>query len=80
MTDILAVYRGPLKNRHGLIRGGEYLLKTQKNVQLGLGVFTVIPHTIEIDGKAVSGPIHYWNTIDFGLNWAPMEVYNDTNS
>ena len=80
MNEILAVYRGPLENRYGFVIGDAYLLKTQKTKQLGLGFFTVIPHTIEIDGKAISGPIHYWNTIDFGLNWAPMKVYNDTNS
>lgn len=77
MNDILAVYRGPLKNRYGLIRGEKYLLKTQKTKQLGLGFFTVIPHSIEFDGKVISGPIQYWNTIDFGLNWTPIEFYKE---
>lgn len=72
MDDILAIYRGPLKNKYGFIRGTEYLLKTQKTKHMGLGFLTVIPHTT--DGEIVSGPLQYWNTIDFGQNWMPSEL------
>ena len=75
MNDILAVYRGPFKNRYGFIRGAAYLLKTQKIIQLGLGFINVIPHTL--DGEAASGPLQYWNTVDFGQNWTPMEFYDE---
>ena len=75
MNEVIAVYRGPLKNRYRFIRGAAYHLKTQAFSKARMKMIMVLPHSLT--GEVLSGPLYYWNSIDLGNNWIAIELYDE---
>ena len=73
MSNELAIYVGPKRNKYGFKRGGRYVLTTDSEI---VGPYIYINLIVmDTEGEVVCGPLQYWDDDDLTKSWRTVEDF-----